>query len=176
MREGMTMTACVRTIMKEVAAGRGPSFDEVDATRTWLASQPGCSGRIGVVGFCMSGGFALALAANHGFSASAVNYGRHPEAAKVLDGACPIIGSFGKRDFGLRGAAVELEGVLREKAITHDVKEYPKAGHLFLDQFDAGDGYRLLFAALRMLGQGYEEEAASDARRRITSFFNQHLR
>ena len=93
----------------------------------------------------MGGGFALALAAGHGFSAAAPNYGALPkDAASALDGACPIVASYGKKDRTLRGSAAKLEQILSEKSIPHDVKEYPGAGHSFMDEFSAGDGGKLI--------------------------------
>ena len=175
-REGRKL-ACVRAAFRELAAGHGPMFDDIDATRAWLAAQPGCSGRIGVIGFCMGGGFALALAARHGFSASAPNYGKLPKDAEAtLDGACPIVASYGGKDFGLRGAAGKLERILTAKGVPHDVKEYPSAGHSFLDDFAPGDAPALVRVMMKLLGQGYHEPSAVDARRRIVDFFNAHLR
>jgi dienelactone hydrolase len=75
------------------------------------------------------GAFALYLAAGHGFSVSAVNYGAVPKDIEtIVEGACPIIGSFGTKDRTLRGAAARLEQALSRRCIDHDVKEYPDAG------------------------------------------------
>ena len=51
-----TMLTCIRQIMHDVRARRGRSFDEIDAVRTWLAHQPSCTGKVGVIGFCMAAG------------------------------------------------------------------------------------------------------------------------
>ncbi len=81
-------------------ARAGKSFDDLEATRTWLLNQTDCTHKIGVIGFCMGGAFALLLAApNRGFSASAPNYGQIPkDADEFFAGACPIVGSFGGKN------------------------------------------------------------------------------
>jgi carboxymethylenebutenolidase len=89
----------------------------------------------------------------------------------VLADACPIVGSFGARDRTLRGAADRLEQALESLGIDHDVKEYPEAGHGFLNHHDKVS----LKVVSRLAFGGYEEASARDARRRIESFFHTHL-
>ena len=70
---------------------------------------------------------------------------------------------------GLRAAA-RLKGALERRQIEHDVKEYPDAGHSFLDE------HKGLIGVLGVvIGASYKNKDAADARARIRAFFARHL-
>jgi carboxymethylenebutenolidase len=163
---------CIRSVMRALSTGSGPAFGDLDAARRWLGDHQDCTGRVGVIGFCMGGGFAL-LTASRGFDVSSVNYAYLPrELDSVLRGACPIVASYGGRDRGQRGAAERLDTALDRAGVEHDVKEYPDAGHSFLNRHSLGPAAPLL----RVAGIGHHGPSAEDAWGRILRFFDEHLR
>jgi carboxymethylenebutenolidase len=164
------MARCVARVMREVLTKRGRALDDIMAARDHLLGLPQSSGIVGIAGFCMGGQFALVMSPK-GFGASAPFYGTPlpRDLSATLDGACPIVASFGRRDPLGRGAAAKLQEVVDEKGIPADIKVYPDVGHSFANQLP---GQPLL----RIAGFGYNEAATEDAWSRVIAFFGEHLR
>ena len=168
---------CMFSAMRQALARHGDFFEDFDAVRRWLADHDDCSGSIGVIGFCLGGGFALLLAATGDYDASSVNYGAVPkDAMTLLSNACPIVGSYGAKDSTLREAPDRLERALTTNSVPHDIKVYPDAGHAFLNEPDPTEVPRWALVAGKLSVSGYHEPSADDARRRILAFFDAHLR
>lgn len=173
---GRHWVRCVRKTFRDLLARRGPTFAHIEAARRWAAERDDCTGRVGVVGFCMGGGFALVAAAKLDFQAAAVNYGIVPRhAERVLEGACPIVATYGGEDRTLPGAAAKLERALNLLDVPHDVKEYAGAGHSFLTESDEMLP-RPLYAVGRVtFGIGKGKERAPEAWERILGFLDGRL-
>ncbi len=96
---------CLRQTFRSLLDDAGPTYERLEAERAALAARPDCTGRVGVMGFCLGGRFALVAAGRGLFDAAAVNYGLLPpgrqepaELERMLSAPCPVVASYGARD------------------------------------------------------------------------------
>jgi carboxymethylenebutenolidase len=169
--DGKSWIRCIRSAFQQLRAGTGPAFEALDGARAFLADRSDCTGKTGVIGFCLGGGFALLCAPRPGFDVAAVNYGDVPKDAEhVLAGACPIVGSFGGRDQMGTAHPERLQRALAVLEVPHDVHVYPGAGHRFMSK---ATGPMAVFT--KVTGMSYQPADAADAWARIYGFFGTYL-
>lgn len=164
---------CIVSTMRALRSGSGRPLADIEAGRRRLVGSEDCTGRVGIIGFCMGGAFAL-LTAPRGFDAAAANYGLVPRhAAQTLAGACPIVASYGGRDPLLIGQPGKLQKAAAAAGVELDLEVYAGAGHSFLNDTMTGPG--ALVPIEKVLNVGPKPAAAADAWARIESFFATHL-
>ena len=169
--DGKSWVRCIRGVFRQLQARRGPAFVALDAARGFLAARPDCTGKTGVIGFCLGGGFALLCAPRPGYDVAGVNYGDVPKDAEaVLAGSCPVVGSFGGRDPMGTQHPERLQRALAVLQVPHDVHVYPGSGHRFMTQ---SNGASAVLAKVAKMS--YQPEDAADAWQRIFSFFGTYL-
>ncbi len=123
---------------------------DLHAAVEFLKSQPNVSkDRIGSIGWCMGGGYALDVALQEpDLAATVINYGHlatDREALKKIH--APILGIFGAQDHGIPPEDVRKFGqTLDELGKKIDLKIYDDAGHAF-ENPNNKDGYRAADAA-----------------------------
>lgn len=135
-------------------------LSDLHSTIAFLQKQSGVdANRMGVVGFCMGGAFALQLAVtDKGMKAASAFYGAVPKPLEAFTQSCPILGSYPVKDFSAAGAR-ELDAALEKYSIPHDIKFYENTLHSFFNHPRTP----------------MEERAAKDAWQRMLSFFERHL-
>ncbi len=158
---GRSRAACMVKILYSVLAGSLDSFGvrDIKAAITHLAAQPNVdAGRIGTIGFCLGGGFSVALACSEPrVRAVAPFYGANPRPLDVSR-ACPVVGSYPERDF-TKGAGHRLQVALSAAGIPNDIKIYPGARHSFMND----------------RSRAFDPVASEDALARVFAFFAEHL-
>lgn len=135
-------------------------IDDLKHGLTFLAKLPNVDAqRMGAIGFCMGGGFAIAWACTDSrLKAIAPFYATNPRPIEVVNRLCPVVGSYPEKDFTAR-AARTLGKALTTYNIDHDVKVYPGTEHNFFND----------------TRNRYDKQAADDAWRRVLKFFKEKL-
>jgi carboxymethylenebutenolidase len=136
------------------------SIHDLKASLTFLAGQPGVdASRIGAVGYCMGGSFAIAWACTDDrLKAIAPYYAMNPRPLEAVARLCPVVGSYPDKDFTTSNAQ-KLDVELDRYNIPHDIKIYPGSKHSFFND----------------KGRSYNEKAAQDSWERVLRFFEEHI-
>jgi carboxymethylenebutenolidase len=113
---------------------------DLQAAVAYLRSRPDVDGkRIGSIGWCMGGGYSLALAlVEPTLAGSVIDYGRLvTDDARIAGLSVPLLGNFGGKDEGIPPESVrEFERKAKAASKTVDFKIYPEAGHGFASSSD----------------------------------------
>ncbi|MFO0730743.1 MAG: dienelactone hydrolase family protein [Nitrospiraceae bacterium] len=135
------------------------------ATITYLKSVPEVdAARLGVMGFCMGGSYALRLPCETKELKAAVPfYGQVPNPdAPLQQLACPILYIYGEDDGWITKADVQrLAGALKKYQKVGEIKTYPGATHAFFNDTRK---------------EVYRPAEAKDAWGRAMAFFQQYLK
>jgi carboxymethylenebutenolidase len=149
-------------LMRGLPQDQGVS--DLTSALAWLQSRKDVKRtRIGAVGWCMGGGFALQLAiAAPTLRAVAINYGAlATDKTALAQIHAAVLGNFGGQDRGITPDAVHaFEAAMQSLGKPVDAKIYPQAGHAFENPNNA---------------TGYRPSDAADALARVDSFFAEKL-
>jgi carboxymethylenebutenolidase len=133
---------------------------DLKAALTFLSEQPDVdASRVGAVGYCFGGSFAIAWACtDERLQVIAPYYGMNPRPLKAVARLCPVVGSYPGSDFTAKqGQKLDVE--LDRYHVPHDMKVYPGAKHGFFND----------------TSKIYDEAAAQDSWQRVLAFFEEHL-
>jgi len=159
---GRNRAICMARYMAGMLMGSVNRYgiDDLRAALTLLAKNPEVDAlRLGAIGFCMGGGFAIAWACTDSrLKAIAPFYGANPRPLEVVKRLCPVVGSYPERDF-TASAGRNLDRALARHGIEHDIKIYPETRHFFFNEQNGA----------------YDRDAAADAWQRLLRFFGERI-
>jgi len=131
----------------------------------YLASRKDVdASHIGVIGWCMGGGYSLDLTlAEPQIAATVINYGHLvTDPATIARIHSPLLGNFGGKDQGITPADVNaFATALKKDNKKFDIKVYHDAGHGFMNPINKGS---------------YVKADAEDAQARIDRFLRETLK
>lgn len=136
------------------------AIHDLKAALTYLEIHPRVdANRLGAIGFCMGGGFAVSWACTDPrLHVIAPFYAINTRPLSAVARSCPVVGSYPENDF-TKGMAEKYDAELGKNNIPRDIKIYPDAKHSFFND-QRGN---------------YNAEASADAWTRTLAFFQQHI-
>jgi carboxymethylenebutenolidase len=161
---------CLARSMVDIQRGQGRFIDVIRGARDWLCREAHLpTDAVGLIGFCIGGGFALA--AGGGFGAVSTNYGPIPPDS-VLARLPPTIGCYGAQDRIFGGMGPVLDRRLRALGVPVETHTFDEVGHSFLTA-----GNHPIAAALSrpLFRLDYRPETAERAWGQILDFFGRTL-
>jgi carboxymethylenebutenolidase len=120
-------------LMTELDGDR--SMDEIAGAVTFLAGHPRGNGKVGIIGFCMGGAFALRAAANIPELAAAVPFYGLPDSKKADTSKirCPVLGHYAAKDqFVKAERALAIQDEMRARGQEIEIHVYD-ADHAFVN-------------------------------------------
>jgi carboxymethylenebutenolidase len=159
---GRNRAVCMARFIGGMLRGTPERFGigDLKASLSVLAEQPSVDReRVGAIGFCLGGGFAIAWACTDDrLRAIAPFYGVNPRPLSAVSRSCPVVGSYPEKDFSARSGR-KLDAELERHGVPRDVKVYEGARHSFFND----------------RGRSYDPGASEDAWRRTLAFFEEHV-
>jgi carboxymethylenebutenolidase len=164
---------CVVRTLTSLVRGRGEGLAVIEATRAALAAHPRVDpARIGIIGFCMGGGFALLAAADGPYAVAGPFYGTVPRSAERLRGLCPTLAQFGRQDVAFRSHAARLGRHLEALGVEHELVMHEGVGHSFMNAHEDPVFGLGRFTPLRAR---HDAAVEADAWDRLLRWFRAHL-
>jgi len=160
---GRNRVICMLRIIGDLffkSADKSSGVRDLKAGIDLLAEQEGVDkARLGAIGFCMGGSYAIALGcSDNRIKVIAPYYGMNPrQYDEAVKRTCPVVASYPNKDFTTKPGQ-KLVAALEQYNIPHDVKVY-EAKHSFFND----------------TGPNYNEAAAKDSWQRVMDFFQQYV-
>jgi len=159
---GGSTLRCLRASILAMRRGESQSLQDIAAARQWLLDRDDCTGPGGRHrGSAWVARSRCCAPPGAGSTSAPPTTACCPRRSRCSEGACPVVASYGGRDKILIGAAGKLDRALTRLGVEHDVKEYPAAGHQFMN--DAENAPWFLRPVLRLSTAGPEPDSAADA-------------